>query len=83
MRDPRLIVVLLQMSRAHVRVDTTLKDLQRRLKEELKRVEHARIVRIRHYLTVQCLPAPDGAPWMYIWTFGMDENFLCVTSLCR
>jgi hypothetical protein len=79
MRDPRLIVVLLQMSRAHARADTTLKDLQRRLKEELNCVEHAQIVRIRHYLTVPCLPRP----WMYIWNFGMDENFLCVTSLCR
>jgi hypothetical protein len=62
MRDPRLVVVLMQMSQVHTRARTTLKDLQRRLKEELKRVEHARIVRIRHYLTVSCLPAPGVAP---------------------
>ncbi|OWZ20756.1 hypothetical protein PHMEG_0004788 [Phytophthora megakarya] len=47
------------------------------------RYEYARLVRIRHHLNVACLPRPDVAPWMYIWYFGTDENFLNTTSLCR
>ncbi|KAE9266389.1 hypothetical protein PR003_g32141, partial [Phytophthora rubi] len=72
-----------QTQRRAVATSATLKDLHRRLMEELMRVEHARLVRIRHYLTVPCLPRPDVAPWMYIWYFGNDENFINVTSLCR
>ncbi|POM69056.1 Hypothetical protein PHPALM_14698 [Phytophthora palmivora] len=47
------------------------------------REEHARMVRVRHYLTVSCLPKPEASPWMYIWYYGTDTNFLTVTSLCR
>ncbi|KAE8970186.1 hypothetical protein PR003_g28578 [Phytophthora rubi] len=83
MPDARVVVVLSGMSRARVRAHRSLKGLQRRLKEELMRVEHARLVRIRHYITASCLPRPDVAPWMYMWFFGTDENFLNVTSLCR
>ncbi|OWZ06669.1 hypothetical protein PHMEG_00021049 [Phytophthora megakarya] len=46
------------LSRSKWLAASTLQDVQARLKEELMRIEHARIVRIRHYLTVQCLPRP-------------------------
>jgi hypothetical protein len=82
-----MVLVLAEMSGARQREspcnNVTFKDLRLRLQEELKRVEHARIARIRHYLTVSCFPPPGVAPWMYIWHFGLDQNLLNVTSLCR
>lgn len=83
MRDAKLLFVLTLISQKRSRLRASLRDLRRRLNEELMRAEHARLVRIRHYMTVSCLPKPDVAPWMYIWIFGSDENFLTVTSLYR
>ncbi|POM81449.1 Hypothetical protein PHPALM_578 [Phytophthora palmivora] len=64
-------------------MNVALQDLKRRLHDEQMREEHARMVRVRHYLTVSCLPKPEASPWMYIWYYGTDTNFLTVTSLCR
>ncbi|EGZ07391.1 hypothetical protein PHYSODRAFT_387892, partial [Phytophthora sojae] len=83
MTDPRQLVVLCMMSETRQRMLDAVKDLRRRLGEERKRAEHARMVRIRHYVTASCLPAPRLAPWMYIWWFGSDKNFIKITSLCR
>ncbi|OWY99092.1 LOW QUALITY PROTEIN: hypothetical protein PHMEG_00029973 [Phytophthora megakarya] len=78
-----VLLALLLESQTQRRASTALRELKLRLKEELMRIEHARLVRVRHYLTVPCLPKPGLAPWMYIWTFGSDENLLDVTSPCR
>ncbi|KAG2976655.1 hypothetical protein PC119_g22113 [Phytophthora cactorum] len=51
--------------------------------EEFERLEHARLVWIRHYLTAPSLLKPDVAPWTYIWLFGPDKNLLNVTDLSR
>jgi hypothetical protein len=38
---------------------------------------------MRHYQTVQALPLPGLAPWMFLCFFGSDENFINLTGLCR
>ncbi|EGZ10066.1 hypothetical protein PHYSODRAFT_521770 [Phytophthora sojae] len=81
MTDPRQLVVLCMMSETRQRMLDAVKDLRRRLGEERKRAEHARMVRIRHYVTTSCLPAPRLAPWMHIWWFGSDKNFITITSV--
>ncbi|KAG3066152.1 hypothetical protein PI124_g20000 [Phytophthora idaei] len=60
-----------------------LQDLRHRIYEEIMRAEHARLVRMRHYVTVKALADPEMAPWMYVWLGGTDVNILVVTRLSR
>ncbi|OWZ09060.1 hypothetical protein PHMEG_00018299 [Phytophthora megakarya] len=83
MQDRRVLLALLLMSKSRKQAPSRLSSLYTRVKEELMRIEHARLVRIKHYLTVSCLPTPEVAPWMYIWAHGTDENLFTITSLGR
>jgi hypothetical protein len=83
MEKAKRAAALYMLARVRQRASRTLRDLRRRLNEEMQRVEHARIVRVRHYLTADCIPKPEAVPWMYIWLFGSDENFMNIISLCR
>lgn len=83
MHDARTLLVLRATRRSRQRAFEALQELRRRLIEEVQRAEHARIVRIRHYLTKPCLLDPAESAWMRIWTRGNDEAFLATTSLCR
>ncbi|POM77371.1 Hypothetical protein PHPALM_5253, partial [Phytophthora palmivora] len=61
MNQAKLLVVLYEQSHTRRYMVAALKDLKRRLQEERMREEHARLVRVRHYLTVSCLP-PSPTP---------------------
>ncbi|KAG6949762.1 hypothetical protein JG687_00014648 [Phytophthora cactorum] len=70
--------------RRNLRVsNSSLATNARRRMEEFERLEHARLVWIRHCLTAPSLLKPDVAPWTYIWLFGPDKNLLNVTDLSR
>ncbi|OWZ07134.1 hypothetical protein PHMEG_00020517 [Phytophthora megakarya] len=81
MPEASVLLALCAVSQTRDRLSVTLQDLRRRLAEEYMRIEHRRLVRMRHYVTTKALPKPDDAPWMYVWLGGGDEDFLAVTSL--
>jgi hypothetical protein len=81
--DPRLVLVLSGVEGIRRRNAAALRRLRRRLLEECMRVERALMLRMRHYQTVQALPLPGLAPWMFLCFFGSDENFINLTGLCR
>ncbi|OWZ00463.1 hypothetical protein PHMEG_00028338 [Phytophthora megakarya] len=83
MRDARILIALWMTTQTCSRLYSALNDLRRRPHDERVRTEHTRIIRIRHYLFVSCLPSTETAPWMKIWTSGTDENLIHVTGLCR
>ncbi|KAF1789181.1 hypothetical protein GQ600_3259 [Phytophthora cactorum] len=41
------------------------------------------MVRMRHYITLDCLKEPELASWMNAWLRGTDKNVLTTTSLTR
>eukprot|EP00644_Phytophthora_capsici_P013946 jgi/Phyca11/119888/e_gw1.40.418.1 len=57
--------------------------LRRAIVAERLRWEWARSIRIRHYVTLDCLKSPEESPWMEMWRSGTDKNFLTVTSLTK
>jgi hypothetical protein len=81
--DPRLLLVVSMGERVSRRRTAALRRLRRQLLKECVRVERARMLRMRHYQTVQALPLPGLAPWQFLWYFGTDENFINLTGLCR
>jgi hypothetical protein len=60
-----------------------LKRLRRRLHDEILRHEWRMMVRMRHYVTLECLQDPSRSSWMNTWERGSDENFINTTSLHR
>eukprot|EP00644_Phytophthora_capsici_P016518 jgi/Phyca11/124112/e_gw1.52.337.1 len=65
------------------RAKATLQDLRKAIAVEKLRWEWARSIRIRHYVTLDCMKPPEQSPWMATWRFGSDKNFLNLTSLTR
>jgi hypothetical protein len=83
MIDPRIILALCVACDIDQREADRLRRLRERLFEECKRVERARLLRMRHYQTAQALPSPSLSPGMFVWYFSTDTNVINTTGLCR
>ncbi|KAF4043163.1 hypothetical protein GN244_ATG04643 [Phytophthora infestans] len=57
--------------------------LRRSLHEEKLRIEWQRLVRMRHYVALDCLKHPMESDWMRLWLNGTDGNLITKTSLSR
>eukprot|EP00644_Phytophthora_capsici_P005943 jgi/Phyca11/98239/e_gw1.2.1283.1 len=73
----------LVLHRRRRKAKATLQYLRRAIAVERFRWEWARSIRIRHYVTLDCIKPPELSPWMEIWRSGTDKNFLNLTSLTR
>ncbi|KAJ8575197.1 hypothetical protein ON010_g4016 [Phytophthora cinnamomi] len=69
--------------RTRDRLAAALKELRRRLHEQLVLHERRRLLRVRHYATLNCIPDPSESDWMKLWQHGSDANFIHFTSLDR
>ncbi|KAF1787938.1 hypothetical protein GQ600_3383 [Phytophthora cactorum] len=63
--------------------DAFLESLHRRLPREILCYEWDHMVRMRHYITLNCLKNAEQASWMDTWERSTDKNFLTTTSLTR
>ncbi|ETK83255.1 hypothetical protein L915_11498, partial [Phytophthora nicotianae] len=63
------------------RAKANLQDLREAVAVEKLRWEWARSIRIRHYVTLDCIKPSEQSPWMETWRSGTDKNFLNLTSL--
>ncbi|ETI43444.1 hypothetical protein F443_11590 [Phytophthora nicotianae P1569] len=54
------------------------KSFRRRLRREIRRYEWNRMVRMRYYITLDCLKDSEMESWV---DRGTDKNFLTMTSL--
>ncbi|KAE9270989.1 hypothetical protein PF008_g30462 [Phytophthora fragariae] len=81
--DTSLLLMLYASSQKRRRSLETLRDLRRRLHNEHRRWEWQRLVRMRHYITLDCLKDPESSSWMDTWLKGTDKNMITVTSLSR
>ncbi|ETI30579.1 hypothetical protein, variant 1 [Phytophthora nicotianae P1569] len=81
--DASKALVLYTLLKTRKRASATVEDLRRKVVAERRRWEWSRAVRMRHYLTLECIKDPEGSPWMNVWKHGTDKNFLALTSLTR
>jgi hypothetical protein len=75
-----MLLAVYVASKTEAQAAATLQDLRRRLADERRRWEWQRAIRMRHYVTLDCLKDPEEAPWM---ATGIDTNFIAVMSLSR
>ncbi|ETM97293.1 hypothetical protein PPTG_20372 [Phytophthora nicotianae INRA-310] len=82
MEDEELDVMLL-VGEAVQRHEQELKEARREVFAMLIEDAWRTAMRIRHYLTSQCLDTPSESAWMMLFEYGSDLNFLNATSLAR
>ncbi|ETN14404.1 hypothetical protein PPTG_07460 [Phytophthora nicotianae INRA-310] len=75
--------VLCTTSQRRKQAQDSLLQLLEKLDAERRCWEWARSVRMRHYVTLECLKRPEDSAWMKTWTKGSDTNFWSLTSLTR
>eukprot|EP00644_Phytophthora_capsici_P005974 jgi/Phyca11/97491/e_gw1.2.1214.1 len=77
------LCMLFALIGARRRFSEAFDGLRRAVVAERLRWEWTRSIRIRHYVTLDCLKSPEESPWMEMWRSGTDKNFLTVTSLTK
>ncbi|KAL3656646.1 hypothetical protein V7S43_018549 [Phytophthora oleae] len=78
-----MLLAVFVVSRTRYLLSTALKDLKQQLYKEQRRKEWECLVRVRHYVTLDCLKHPEDSDWMELWLHGTDENLITKTSLSR
>ncbi|KAE8991768.1 hypothetical protein PF005_g12678 [Phytophthora fragariae] len=77
------LVMLYAAEQQRRRAQQTLTELRQNLHVKRRHWEWQRLVRMRHYITLDCLKNPACSSWMDTWTGGTDENLITFTSFSR
>ncbi|KAF4034340.1 putative DDE Tnp4 domain-containing protein [Phytophthora infestans] len=83
MRGAGVLLALCATSQTRHNLEKCVKRLRIRLHEDRRHVEWERLLRMRHYVTLDCLKHPEESNWMVFWRRNTEKNMLSKTSLSR
>ncbi|ETK79295.1 hypothetical protein L915_14833, partial [Phytophthora nicotianae] len=62
--DVSAVLAFYTVLKTRSRASAAVEDLRRKIAAERRRWEWARSIRVRHYLTLDCIKKPEESPWM-------------------